>query len=115
MNEDAAVEVRSTVFFLPYLISHRPCLERLWRPSMGQSLLTAAGNTAECSNRVKADSLFSYQVPVNLVALCIMLPASYILSPRWFHKVKCTLLRHGFIVSDRSLFSGQRLHDKVRS
>ncbi|KAF9006151.1 hypothetical protein BDQ17DRAFT_1389716 [Cyathus striatus] len=36
---------------------------------------------------VKADSLFSYQPPVNLVALCIMLPASYILTPRWFHKV----------------------------
>ncbi|EIW58800.1 uncharacterized protein TRAVEDRAFT_72272 [Trametes versicolor FP-101664 SS1] len=32
---------------------------------------------------VKADSLFSYQPPINLVALCIMLPASYVLSPRW--------------------------------
>ncbi|KAF7309784.1 hypothetical protein MIND_00350300 [Mycena indigotica] len=30
---------------------------------------------------VKADSLFSYQPPINLLALCIMLPASYILSP----------------------------------
>ncbi|KAJ7623199.1 receptor-activated Ca2+-permeable cation channel [Roridomyces roridus] len=36
---------------------------------------------------VKADSLFSYQPPINLLALCIMLPASYILSPRWFHKM----------------------------
>ncbi|KAJ7760568.1 receptor-activated Ca2+-permeable cation channel [Mycena metata] len=33
---------------------------------------------------VKADSLFSYQPPVNLIALCVMLPASYILSPRCF-------------------------------
>ncbi|KAI9063882.1 hypothetical protein FKP32DRAFT_1571075 [Trametes sanguinea] len=32
---------------------------------------------------VKADSLFSYQPPINLVALCIMLPASYVLTPRW--------------------------------
>ncbi|KAI0666819.1 hypothetical protein C8Q78DRAFT_983490 [Trametes maxima] len=32
---------------------------------------------------VKADSLFSYQPPINLFALCIMLPASYVLSPRW--------------------------------
>ena len=100
------------VFFLPYLIGHRPCLERLWQLSKGQSLLVAAGNISECSSRVKADILFSYQLPVNLVALCIMLPASYILSPRWFHKVNA--LKHEFISSDRCLFSGQRLHDKVR-
>ncbi|KAK0467002.1 uncharacterized protein EV420DRAFT_1636034 [Desarmillaria tabescens] len=37
---------------------------------------------------VKADSLFSYQPPINLIAVCIMLPASYILTPRWFHKAK---------------------------
>lgn len=36
---------------------------------------------------VKADSLFSYQPPINLFALCVMLPASHMLSPRWFHKV----------------------------
>ncbi|KAF8159446.1 receptor-activated Ca2+-permeable cation channel [Crassisporium funariophilum] len=42
---------------------------------------------------VKADSLFSYQPPVNLVALCIMLPASYVLSPRWFHKVNVFMIR----------------------
>ncbi|KAJ7247668.1 hypothetical protein B0H12DRAFT_1124984 [Mycena haematopus] len=42
---------------------------------------------------VKADSLFSYQPPVNLVALCVMLPASYILSPRWFHKVNVFMIR----------------------
>ena len=101
-----------TISFIPYLIGHRPCLGRLWRPSKGQSLLAAAGSIAECSSRVKADILFSYQLPVNLVALCIMLPASYILSPRWFHKVKA--LKHDFISSDRHLFSGQRLHDKVR-
>lgn len=76
-----------TVSFLPYLIGHRPCLERPCEPSKGQSFFAAAGNIAECLSRVKADILFSYQLPVNLVALCIMLPASYILSPRWFHKV----------------------------
>ena len=36
---------------------------------------------------VKADALFSYQPPLNLFALALMLPASYILTPRWFHKV----------------------------
>ncbi|KAG6860882.1 hypothetical protein C0995_006437 [Termitomyces sp. Mi166 len=39
---------------------------------------------------VKADFLFSYQPPINLAALCIMLPASYLLTPRWFHKSKKT-------------------------
>ncbi|KAJ7765480.1 hypothetical protein DFH07DRAFT_1015251, partial [Mycena maculata] len=42
---------------------------------------------------VKADSLFSYQPPINLIALCVMLPASYILSPRWFHKVNVFMIR----------------------
>lgn len=42
---------------------------------------------------VKADSLFSYQPPINLFALCVMLPASYLLSPRWFHKVNVFMIR----------------------
>ncbi|KAG5717438.1 hypothetical protein E4T56_gene7242 [Termitomyces sp. T112] len=42
---------------------------------------------------VKADFLFSYQPPINLFALCIMLPASYVLTPRWFHKVNVLMIR----------------------
>ncbi|KDQ61736.1 hypothetical protein JAAARDRAFT_520251 [Jaapia argillacea MUCL 33604] len=42
---------------------------------------------------VKADPLFSYLPPINLVALCIMLPLSYILNPRWFHKVNVFMIR----------------------
>lgn len=42
---------------------------------------------------VKADSLFSYQPPINIFVLCFLLPASYILSPRWFHKVNVFLIR----------------------
>lgn len=42
---------------------------------------------------VKADALFSYQPPVNLLALCIMFPAGYLLSPRWFHKVNVFVIR----------------------
>ncbi|KAJ3884274.1 hypothetical protein GG344DRAFT_71469 [Lentinula edodes] len=42
---------------------------------------------------IKADSLFSYQPPINLVALCFMLPLSYILTPRWFHKVNVFMIR----------------------
>ncbi|KAJ7577063.1 hypothetical protein C8J56DRAFT_870326 [Mycena floridula] len=42
---------------------------------------------------VKADSLFSYQPPINLFALFVMLPMSYVLSPRWFHKVNVFMIR----------------------
>ncbi|KAF8586037.1 hypothetical protein K439DRAFT_1646379 [Ramaria rubella] len=42
---------------------------------------------------VKADALFSYQPPLNLFALVIMFPASYILTPRWFHKVNVFMIR----------------------
>jgi len=39
-------------------------------------------------NRVKADVLFSYQPPLNLLAFLVMFPASFVLTPRWFHKVR---------------------------
>lgn len=51
---------------------------------------------------VKADFLFSYQPPVNLVALFIMLPASRLLSPRWFHKVKAALFLEHIMLIDCS-------------
>lgn len=31
--------------------------------------------------------MFSYQLPFNIVAVIVMLPMSYILNPRWFHKL----------------------------
>ena len=36
---------------------------------------------------VKADALFAFMPPLNLVAVCTLLPAKYFLSQRWFHKV----------------------------
>jgi len=42
---------------------------------------------------VKADAIFSYQPPLNLFALAFMLPSSYILTPRWFHKVNVFMIR----------------------
>ncbi|KAG8691753.1 hypothetical protein FRC11_010624 [Ceratobasidium sp. 423] len=42
---------------------------------------------------VKADAIFSYQPPMNLIAFMIMFPSSFILSPRWFHKVNVTMIR----------------------
>ena len=67
----------------------RLCLDALCRQSKGSFgahvLLRELNDSIFDS--VKADSLFSYQPPVNLFALWILLPASYILTPRWFHKV----------------------------
>ena len=42
---------------------------------------------------VKSDAIFSYQPPFNLLALCLMLPMKFILSPRWFHKTNVTAIR----------------------
>ena len=42
---------------------------------------------------VKSDAIFSYQPPFNLLALCLMLPMKFILSPRWFHKCNVTAIR----------------------
>ncbi|GAA5926471.1 hypothetical protein JCM3775_001027 [Rhodotorula graminis] len=46
-----------------------------------------------CFEGVKADSLFDYVPPLNLVALGVMWPLSHFLSPRWFHKVNVVATR----------------------
>lgn len=42
---------------------------------------------------VKSDSIFAYQPPFNVLALCIMLPLKIVVSPRWFHKVNVAAIR----------------------
>ncbi|KAL2036452.1 hypothetical protein N7G274_010819 [Stereocaulon virgatum] len=42
---------------------------------------------------VKSDAIFAYQPPFNLLALCIMLPLKFMLSPRWFHKINVAAVR----------------------
>ncbi|KAM0756238.1 hypothetical protein T439DRAFT_308703 [Meredithblackwellia eburnea MCA 4105] len=42
---------------------------------------------------VKADSLFDYVPPLNIVALCLMWPISKVTSPRWFHKINVATTR----------------------
>ncbi|KZT39398.1 hypothetical protein SISSUDRAFT_984897 [Sistotremastrum suecicum HHB10207 ss-3] len=42
---------------------------------------------------VHADAIFSYQPPLNLIALFIMVPAGYIITPRWFHKINVFMIR----------------------
>lgn len=39
---------------------------------------------------VKADSVFSYQLPFNLIALMLLFPLKFVLNARWFHKVNGT-------------------------
>lgn len=42
---------------------------------------------------VKSDAIFAYRPPFNVVALIVLLPMKWILSPRWFHKVNITAVR----------------------
>ncbi|KAK4058072.1 hypothetical protein OIO90_000811 [Microbotryomycetes sp. JL221] len=42
---------------------------------------------------VKADSLFDYVPPLNLLALFVMWPVSKVTSPRWFHKINVAATR----------------------
>lgn len=46
-----------------------------------ESMFRKAVSTIE---GVKADAVFSYQLPFNLVAVVFMWPMSYILNPRWY-------------------------------
>jgi hypothetical protein len=42
---------------------------------------------------VKSDSIFAYQPPFNILAVCFMLPLKFIFSPRWFHKINVAAIR----------------------
>ena len=42
---------------------------------------------------VKSDAIFAYQPPFNLLAILILLPAKFVLTPRWFHKINVTAVR----------------------
>ena len=42
---------------------------------------------------VKSDAIFAYQPPFNILALFVLLPLKFVLSPRWFHKINVTAVR----------------------
>ena len=42
---------------------------------------------------VKSDAIFSYSPPFNLLALLILVPLKFVLTPRWFHKCHITAVR----------------------
>lgn len=42
---------------------------------------------------VKSDAIFAYQPPFNILALFILVPLKFIVSPRWFHKTHVAAVR----------------------
>ncbi|ODN80904.1 hypothetical protein L202_03030 [Cryptococcus amylolentus CBS 6039] len=55
-----------------------------------ESMFRKAVSTIE---GVKADAVFSYQLPFNLPAVVFMFPMRYLLNDRWFHKVNVFMIR----------------------
>ncbi|KAF2815051.1 uncharacterized protein BDZ99DRAFT_566953 [Mytilinidion resinicola] len=61
----------------------------------------AADATAEIQFRrtvltfegVKSDAIFAYRPPFNILALVILVPLKFLISPRWFHKVNVFAVR----------------------
>ncbi|KAI9171263.1 Acyl-CoA dehydrogenase family member 10 [Paramyrothecium foliicola] len=42
---------------------------------------------------VKADAVFAYQPPFNILAVTLFLPLKFVVSPRWFHKIHVFTVR----------------------
>lgn len=42
---------------------------------------------------VKSDAIFAYRPPFNILACIILIPLSFVTSPRWFHKIHITAAR----------------------
>lgn len=42
---------------------------------------------------VKSDAIFAYQPPFNILALFILVPLKFVVSPRWFHKIHVAAVR----------------------
>lgn len=67
-------------------------------------------------HRVKSDALFSYQPPFNIVALLLLKPASWILSPRALHSANVFLIKATSFpiliiigIYERNFAAGQKL------
>ncbi|KAN0063921.1 hypothetical protein ACQY0O_003527 [Thecaphora frezii] len=42
---------------------------------------------------ITTDAIFSYQPPLNLLAVLVVMPLSYVLTPRWLHKINVFMIR----------------------
>ncbi|KAI1383273.1 nonselective cation channel [Hypoxylon trugodes] len=68
---------------------------------------------------VKSDAIFAYQPPFNIIALFVLVPMRFVVSPRWFHKIHVATVRtlNIFVlliiavIERRSLWSGAELAD----
>ena len=70
---------------------------------------------------VKSDAIFAYQPPFNILALLILLPLKFIVTPRWFHKINVAaqrtlnlpILLSVSLIERRMLWSGHRRQKDV--
>lgn len=42
---------------------------------------------------VKSDAIFAYQPPFNILAMIVLVPLRFVVSPRWFHKIHVGAVR----------------------
>lgn len=42
---------------------------------------------------VKSDAIFAYQPPFNILAMLVLVPLKFLVSPRWFHKIHVASVR----------------------
>jgi len=42
---------------------------------------------------VKSDAIFAYQPPFNILAIVLLVPLKFLVSPRWFHKIHVASVR----------------------
>ncbi|KAK0612977.1 hypothetical protein B0T17DRAFT_620347 [Bombardia bombarda] len=42
---------------------------------------------------VKGDAIFAYQPPFNILAILVLVPLKFVVSPRWFHKIHVASVR----------------------
>ncbi|KAG9507629.1 hypothetical protein J7337_001183 [Fusarium musae] len=82
--------------FLGFLLS------LLWLGEGAHPILNISSNAiAEISFRravltlegVKADAVFAYQPPFNILAVFLFIPLKFVVSPRWFHKIHVTAVK----------------------
>ncbi|KAH7328831.1 hypothetical protein B0I35DRAFT_385759 [Stachybotrys elegans] len=72
---------------------------------------------------VKADAIFAFQPPFNILAVTVFLPLKFVVSPRWFHKIHVATVRAInlpllliiAVAERRLLWSTQRTSEAVKT
>ncbi|KAF2086252.1 hypothetical protein K490DRAFT_18055, partial [Saccharata proteae CBS 121410] len=66
---------------------------------------------------VKSDAIFAYRPPFNILAMLILVPLKFVVTPRWFHKVNVAAVRilNAPILLLISLYERRSLWKPVRS